>query len=642
MYEAFFHFADRPFAAVPEANRFFPAACIEEARQTLVRAIQRAEGPGLVIGPAGTGKSLLCQVLATQFRSSFDVVMLSSARLCTRRALLQNILFELNLPYRDREEGELRLALVDHLEPGPRCPNGMLLLVDEADSLPLRLLEEIRMITNLVREGQTRVRLVLAGGPRLEERFAHPKLESFNQRLAARCYLHAMSRQETADYVRFQIHAVRGNADDIFTADALSAVYQATDGVARLVNQICDHALLLACEAGSERLDAAGIEEAWADLQRLPMPWAATSAAVARDTPAGVIEFGQLDDDDLGTAPPATPSPAVAAPAADEAAPAPIKAAPAPIEAAPAPIEASPARIEATQSPAPMTHDRPVVIPIQAAVKPVQWTARHDDPIMTIPGLRRGAASDLPMASSLAASLKVTDCDADVATWSPLSVNHHPASEFESLRETAITNPPPTRGVDPFGDAFEEEEVVEDHYARLDAAATYSGPHGHVDKPAVAAAAAPLLHPAAPAGPEASQSASPRPQIAPATRQDPPEAPVIFDTSDALVDPRYQVVEFAQPHFIASGFSSATPAGATHGPSPSHAASERAAAAGTNAAPVRSKEQAETEHTHPADDRDLILLAAGKAEEAPRVDAPHAGGAQRQEYRQLFARLRRG
>ncbi|MCO6459325.1 MAG: AAA family ATPase [Pirellulaceae bacterium] len=295
MYEAFFHFHDRPFAAVPEARRYFPAATIEEARQTLLRLIERADGPGLVIGPAGTGKSLLCHVLAAHCRASYDVVLLASARLCTRRALLQNILFELNLPYREREEGELRLSLIDHLQPGPRCPNGMLLLVDEAHTLPLRLLEEIRMITNLVREGRTRVRLVLAGGPQLEERFAHPKLDSFNQRLAARCYLQPMTRQETADYVRFQIRAVGGQPERVFSPEALQAVFQATDGVPRLVNQICDHALLLACDEGRHQIDSEAVQSAWADLQRLPIPWQPESAATQASS--GVIEFGQLSDE---------------------------------------------------------------------------------------------------------------------------------------------------------------------------------------------------------------------------------------------------------------------------------------------------------------------------------------------------------
>ncbi|MBW3599896.1 MAG: AAA family ATPase, partial [Planctomycetes bacterium] len=291
MYESAFGFRLRPFAAAPTVALHHPVANFEKARTALVRCIEHGGAPGLVVGPAGVGKSLLCQMLAEQFRERFCVVMLTSARLCTRRALLQNILFELGLPYRDLEEGELRLSLIDYLANDEQAIQGMLLIVDEAHSLPTRLLEEIRMITNLVRDGKPRVRLILAGNARLEERFASPKLESFNQRIATRCYLEALGREETKAYIRSQLTAAGGSAAEVFCDDALSAVYDATGGVPRLVNQVCDHALVLACVGGVRRIDAAGIQEAWADLQQLPAPWHMESSPQE-----SVVEFGRLDE----------------------------------------------------------------------------------------------------------------------------------------------------------------------------------------------------------------------------------------------------------------------------------------------------------------------------------------------------------
>jgi type II secretory pathway predicted ATPase ExeA len=310
MYESFFGFSERPFAAAAVAKRYFPAGAIETARQTLGRAIDRAEGVGLLTGPAGTGKSLLCQVLADQFRRSLQVTLLASGQLCTRRALLQAILFELGLPFRGMEEGDLRLSLVDHLSPRsklsiagsqgsamPTADPALLLIVDEAHTLPLRLLEELRLITNLVRNGQPRVRLVLAGAPQLEERFASPKLESFNQRVAARCYLETLDRQQTGEYIRHQIEQCGGQTDAIFTSDALEAIAQATDGIPRLINQVCDHVLLLAYAGGERQITAAGIEEAWADLQQLPAPTTGADAGSLDIEDKGFVEFGSLDDD---------------------------------------------------------------------------------------------------------------------------------------------------------------------------------------------------------------------------------------------------------------------------------------------------------------------------------------------------------
>jgi hypothetical protein len=98
----------RVFPSYPLVARYYPAVATEDARQRLMRSIDRSDGPGLVIGAPGTGKSLLLQLLATQYHERFDVVLLGCARLCTRRALLQAVLFELGLPYKLRDEGAAR------------------------------------------------------------------------------------------------------------------------------------------------------------------------------------------------------------------------------------------------------------------------------------------------------------------------------------------------------------------------------------------------------------------------------------------------------------------------------------------------------------------------------------------------------
>jgi len=296
MYEAQFGLERRPFPAVARVDTYFPSASTRSAHETLARCIRRGDGPGLIIGPVGTGKTLLCQLLAEEFRNEFRVVVLSSTRLCTRRALLQAMLYELQLPFRDLEEGELRLSLIDHVVRSEACPHGLLLLVDEAHCLPLVLLEEIRMITNLVRDGQPRVRLVLAGTPALEERFASPHMESFNQRVVARCYLEPLGGQETAAYVRGQVSLAGGDPDRLFDDEALAAIYRATHGVPRLINQLSDHALILAAAGGGSRIDGPGVEEAWADLQQLPTPSHLRCVADSRPH-LSVVEFGTLSSE---------------------------------------------------------------------------------------------------------------------------------------------------------------------------------------------------------------------------------------------------------------------------------------------------------------------------------------------------------
>jgi len=295
MYESFYHLTDRPFAATPRIDQYYPARAIEAARRTLVRCVDRAEGIGVVVGPSGIGKTLICQLLREHFQDAFDVIMLGATRIDAPRALLQAMLFDLGLPCRGLADGDLRLALVDHLtrEAGRA---GALLIADEAHTLPARVLEEIRLITNITVAGQPRVRFVMVGGPSLEEHLASPKLESFSQRAAARCYLEPLDRGETAGYIAAQIMAAGGEPRRLFSESALESVYRATDGVPRLINQLCDHALVLAFAKRSERLGEREIEEAWADLQQLPTPW--SGSATIEPTPADdVIEFGQLDDE---------------------------------------------------------------------------------------------------------------------------------------------------------------------------------------------------------------------------------------------------------------------------------------------------------------------------------------------------------
>ena len=293
MYESFYGLKNRPFVTVPSPDAYFPAAAIERARIGAERLIRRGAGPALVIGPVGTGKSLLCSVLARDLRREHRVAELVSTRVCTRRGFLQALLFELGLPYRGLDESELRLALSSHVTSKELCPRGLAVLVDEADRLPKVVLEELRAMTNLVIDNAPCVRPILFGGPALEEVFADPALESFNQRLAGRFYLEPFTYDETARYIQARMRCTDSSVDEVFTDQAIDAVHKASYGVPRLINQICEHAMMLGFVGQHRQLDADAIQEAWSDLQQLPAPHSQPPA-----TDSAVIEFGSLDDAD--------------------------------------------------------------------------------------------------------------------------------------------------------------------------------------------------------------------------------------------------------------------------------------------------------------------------------------------------------
>ncbi len=315
MYESFFGFAKRPFLAAPTLDRYFPASSMEMTTQTATRAIQRAEGPVAIFGGTGLGKTMCCLRIADFFRRNFEVVSLASSQLITRRALLQSLLYELRMPYRDMSEGELRLTLMNRLQLSVDNPtDGLVLIVDEAHTLSMKLLEELRLMTNLVRNGVPRVRLVLCGTMRLEELLAHPHMESLNQRLAARCYLTPLNQQETRQYVSHKIELCGVNCSDAMTRDALDSIFRGSDGIPRLIDQLADQSLLLACNEQERPVSASLVGKAWSMLQQLPNPWSAPET-ISRATASQ--DFSMRSADERSIAPsiaiPSMATPTIAA-----------------------------------------------------------------------------------------------------------------------------------------------------------------------------------------------------------------------------------------------------------------------------------------------------------------------------------------
>ncbi len=301
------HPSSRPFLSAPRTDFYHPARVIDAAIHGLDRLVRRAEGIGLVVGPPGTGKSLLLAKVAESVRDDFDVALLSGARICTRRALWQSILAAIGEPYRGIDEAELRIGVVERIRGLAATGSGLVVLVDEAHTLPTRLVEELRLLTNIPTPMPS-VHIVLAGTTEFEESLGAPKMESLSQRIGARFYLEPLDHAETAAYVRTQMKSAALDWDAACEPGCDDAVFSASDGVPRLVNQICDHALVLVAEAGRTRATPADIAAAWREIQRLPAPAALAHASeadplgVGEPTPSlesdgmDVIEFGSFGE----------------------------------------------------------------------------------------------------------------------------------------------------------------------------------------------------------------------------------------------------------------------------------------------------------------------------------------------------------
>lgn len=293
------HPSSRPFMASPRTQFYHAAAEIDGALVGTERCIRRAEGVSLVVGPPGTGKSLLLLKLTEQIRDDFDVALLTGASICTRRALWQAILAAIGEPYRGIDETELRISIVERIRGLAAAGAGLVILVDEAHTLPTRLIEELRLLTN-VPTPLPAVHIVLAGSRRLDEMLGSPRMASLAQRVAVRGYLEPLDHAETTAYLRTQVRAAGLNWEQLFAPGSDDAVFRVTEGVPRLINQVCDHALLLMAE--SERLvTPADIATAWREIQRLPAPTGLESAPRPVEPTEGSPCFSdQGFDDDLG------------------------------------------------------------------------------------------------------------------------------------------------------------------------------------------------------------------------------------------------------------------------------------------------------------------------------------------------------
>ena len=298
MYEAFFGLKRRPFAATPDPQCFLASGTIQAALDEVVVCVEQGQGIAVVSAPAGIGKTLFCERLRSELGERFESVLLRHASFLTRRALLQTIHCELKHSYRQQDEQELRLELSPAIRALRPQREALVLICDEAHQLSEELLEELRILSDLAEHGRPLVRLVLVGQLGLEETLALSSLEALSQRIRAHVCLETLTRAGSLDYIDYRLTWAGGRTDEIFTPEALELVSRAADGVPRCLNQLCDHALLLAYVAEQQPVPAEMIREALQDLRQLPLHW--NESSLTEPTRRKVASFetdSEFDDE---------------------------------------------------------------------------------------------------------------------------------------------------------------------------------------------------------------------------------------------------------------------------------------------------------------------------------------------------------
>src|SRR5690606_7811492 len=228
--------------------------------------VNEGEGIGVLLGPPGSGKTLLCHMLLDALSSTFSSVLLNNVHGDSVSSLLQAILYDLGLPYENRSEQELRLAVADFMIQRFAEGSRTLILVDEAQNLSIEQLEELRLLTNLEGKREKAVQVLLFGQETLGEKLETLRLESFRQRIAVLAWLSPLEAEQSIEYIRALIANAGASADTIFTANALCEICERSEGIARRINQLCHRSMLLAYAHESGTVDAPYVEAAAAQL----------------------------------------------------------------------------------------------------------------------------------------------------------------------------------------------------------------------------------------------------------------------------------------------------------------------------------------------------------------------------------------
>jgi general secretion pathway protein A len=266
MYETHFGLTVKPFAVTPDPRFLYQGRSHREALAALVYGVRERRGFIRLVGEVGTGKTTLLRALLEGLDVSIRTALITHTTI-DREELLRLILNDLEMPITGLTRVEMLQALHDLVlteHQFHRSPP--LLIVDEAQNLADEVLEEIRLLTNLEIGESKLLQVILSGQPELERKLEKPALRQLGQRVAVRARLEPLSQHETAAYVRHRLHVAGARDVNLFDDAALSTIWSRTAGIPRLINILCEQALVYAFGANRRRVDQALLEEAVRDL----------------------------------------------------------------------------------------------------------------------------------------------------------------------------------------------------------------------------------------------------------------------------------------------------------------------------------------------------------------------------------------
>jgi len=270
MYKKYFGLSELPFTIAPDPRYLYLSAEHREALASLLYGIGCNGGFVLLTGEIGTGKTTVCRCLLEQIPAAAEIAFILNPKYSISE-LLEAICDELKIPYQHSEErikGYIDALNAHLLESHARGVNTVL-IIDEAQNLSLDALEQIRLLTNLETSSDKLLQIVLMGQPELKDLLSRPELRQLRQRVLVHYELKPLNRGDLAHYVQHRLTRSGSQGRPWFSPWALGAVHRYSRGIPRVVNNLCDKALLAAFIRESDEVSWWDVRRAIKDLKNL-------------------------------------------------------------------------------------------------------------------------------------------------------------------------------------------------------------------------------------------------------------------------------------------------------------------------------------------------------------------------------------
>lgn len=269
MYNRFYGFRENPFNQTPDSDFFFASDKHRSALDALLYAIQQSKGFVVVTGDIGSGKTTVMRKLLRELGDTVQSAVITNTHI-SPKGILTLVMEDLGIPYRPGPKERVLVQLNEHLIQQAMEDRNVVLLVDEAQNLTPSCLEEIRMLSNLETEKEKLIQIVLIGQPELRKKLEMRCLEQLRQRIAIHVHLTPLDEEETKQYILHRLKRAVTNfsyVESLFHREALSCIYHYSRGVPRIINHLCDRALLTACLSETKQITPFVIEEAITELR---------------------------------------------------------------------------------------------------------------------------------------------------------------------------------------------------------------------------------------------------------------------------------------------------------------------------------------------------------------------------------------